>query len=206
MNETQAVAVRAAPRRRWRRILIGLAMVILIGAGTYGYLILRGTWLLNEAIAEAERLDPGWRLADLEAQRALVPDDENGALTVVATRRLLPLNWSPSPRLDKELRSQPPEVQLNATQLWLLRTDLQTVGPALVEAHKLADRPRGRYRYKPAPIAMLTVVDDLQGARTACILLRCDVVLRAAGACGVRGADEGGRITWETIPAHGRRG
>jgi len=181
MNETQALALRSSPpRRRWRwRILSGLAMIFLIGAGFYGYLLVRGTWLLNEAIAEAERLDPGWRLADLEAQRVLVPDDENGAVTVVATRRLLPLNWSPSPRLEKELSSQPPESQLNAAQLWLLRTDLQALGPALVEARKLADRPRGRYRYKPASVAMMTPVDNLNGARTTCVLLRCEAVLRA---------------------------
>src|SRR5258708_4808182 len=49
---------------------------------------------IREAEAEADRLDPGWRLEDLEAARAKIPDAENSALVVIETARLMPPKWT----------------------------------------------------------------------------------------------------------------
>ena len=42
------------------------------------------------AEAEADRLDPFWRLADLEANREVYPPERNGAIRVLEVRKLLP--------------------------------------------------------------------------------------------------------------------
>ena len=66
---------------RWGRRLLwaGLILVAVLTGGFFliSYLI-EEVW--QDAAAEADRLDPGWRLEDLEAHRAAVPDDQNGAL------------------------------------------------------------------------------------------------------------------------------
>ena len=51
---------------------------------------------LEHALAEADRLDPGWRLDELEAKRPTIPDNENSALTVMTAYKLLPKPW-PTP-------------------------------------------------------------------------------------------------------------
>src|SRR5207248_568472 len=45
------------------------------------------------AIAEADRLDPGWRIPELEKQRALVPYSENAGLVLLTAKASLPVNW-----------------------------------------------------------------------------------------------------------------
>jgi hypothetical protein len=51
---------------------------------------------LDRAIAEADRLDPGWRLAELAARRRAIPDGENAAGRVLAVAALLPKDWPES--------------------------------------------------------------------------------------------------------------
>src|SRR4051812_15100700 len=45
---------------------------------------------LRAAVAEADRLDPRWRFAELEADRAKVPDADNAAPLVLASYILMP--------------------------------------------------------------------------------------------------------------------
>jgi hypothetical protein len=52
---------------------------------------------LQEAIAEADQLDPGWRLDELEAKRAVLDDADNAAQQVLAARRWLPNRWPTPP-------------------------------------------------------------------------------------------------------------
>jgi hypothetical protein len=67
------------PRPRWRkRILIGsLIAVPLCLAAPFVYFLLSTDQALLEAIAEADRLDPCWRIPELEQKRAVIPDKEN---------------------------------------------------------------------------------------------------------------------------------
>jgi hypothetical protein len=80
--------------RRWRKpLLIALGMLLLVGGtalGLFLYLAGEADARLREAMAEADRLDPGWRLEELEARRPVVPDEENSALLVMRAAKLMP--------------------------------------------------------------------------------------------------------------------
>ncbi len=65
------IAQRAWWRRRrlWLTLLgLGVLMVAVLGVG-YALVRHAGNRDLDQALAETDRLDPGWRLEDLEAQR-----------------------------------------------------------------------------------------------------------------------------------------
>jgi hypothetical protein len=150
-------------RKVWKRIILtvgtfaGLALALLWALSVYF------NWIsdrnLQEAIAEADRLDPGWRQEELEAEREEIPDAENAALCVEAAYRLIPTNW-PSQQLarkadegDEEnvpleysIFELSPEMQLNPEQLEYLRTELQKAAPALAKAHELSQLLRGRFQ------------------------------------------------------------
>src|SRR5262245_49659729 len=75
----------------------------------------------QEAIEEADRLDPGWRLADLEAARVLIPDEENSALQVLEAHRQMPKDWFSAPSdgsdsLESILDELSPQGRLNEKQ------------------------------------------------------------------------------------------
>jgi hypothetical protein len=152
----------AAQRPRLRRrlfLFFGLAFVPVVFVSGYLYVRYSSERDLADAIAEADRLDPNWRLADLEAHRPEVPYSENAFLQAQNADRLLPRPW-PSWRaysvpgeteealrarraLHKSLMELESPVRLNEAQTTALRQELQRVRAALTEARKLADMPRG---------------------------------------------------------------
>src|SRR5262245_38368197 len=82
----------AAPRtrRRWlRRLLIAIVLVIALPAAYYWYANWSLAHDLDEAIAETDRLDPRWRLRDIEADRKAVRDEDNAALHIISVVRML---------------------------------------------------------------------------------------------------------------------
>src|SRR5262245_9021223 len=89
----------AQPKRGRRRLLwLVLAGLLIAGVivGVVFTLIDPSEQELREAIAEADRIDPGWRSEDLEARREVIPDDENAALCVLAACRQMPPGpWPP---------------------------------------------------------------------------------------------------------------
>jgi hypothetical protein len=146
----------ASPVRqpRWRArsilLLVGLSVLLIGGTGIGLYLYHAGAAdaALSEAFAEADRLDPGWRLEELEARRATVPEKENSALQVIRAKKLIPQNWGADERFSNlflDLYEDGPERQLNAEQLKALRAELARAPAALAEARKLKDLPRGRF-------------------------------------------------------------
>src|SRR5262245_41819850 len=87
-----------APPRRKRRllwyVLLGQAAAWgLLAVGWYVHQSNRAARQLAAAQAEADRVDPGWRLLDLEAKRPVLPDDENAAVQLLAAHQLLPAKW-----------------------------------------------------------------------------------------------------------------
>src|SRR5262245_16107831 len=92
---------------------------------------------LAEALAEADRLDPGWRYEELEARREPVPDAENSALVAIEAAGKIPegaslwlyqrLDYWPvkDPRLDREGQEK-------------LRRWLEPFAPALAIGRKVA--------------------------------------------------------------------
>ncbi len=62
----------SGPTRSWRLASWFLFFLPLtVGLGWYGYSHLAAERSLEEAIADADRLDPGWRLQELEDKRAV---------------------------------------------------------------------------------------------------------------------------------------
>jgi hypothetical protein len=178
-------------RRKW----IALVVAVLAAWGTiwavYAYHLHRIKQELVEAEAEADGLDPGWRLEELEARRKVVPDEQNGALKILAAHKLLPHMWPTSPEeagkdpddpdaasldVDNVLHWQSPEVQLNAQQTAQLRAKLEQASDALAEASKLIDLPDGRFpsTYGPDPTRRNY---DSEAARTISFLLAANAVL-----------------------------
>lgn len=127
-------AVGSRPRRRLRWVIAGVVAVVAVGVGLYAYFAYTNEQELLEAVAEADRLDPGWRLADMEAARRPVPAGKNGADVVLAARALLPKPWLPippggAPSIEDRLTNLGPRERPAAADLQILRTELAITNP-----------------------------------------------------------------------------
>lgn len=169
--------LRAGLRLAARTALVLLPLALLMGE--YIRLDRVAEQSLREALAETDRLDPGWRLEELEAKRSIVPPEQNSALQILKVKTLVPPDsWKDEQNLRFE--KLPPERQLSAKQLATLRNGLRRVRDALLEARRLADMPRGRF---PAPVRVSSFWNNpypySQEARPIGNLLAYDVDLRA---------------------------
>ncbi|HEV2947227.1 MAG TPA: hypothetical protein VGX70_07610 [Gemmataceae bacterium] len=176
------------PRRRLSRllfwgVLIASPFLFLLAWQGYEWYLDRD---LRAAIAEADRLDPGWRLAELEAARAEIPDSDNAALQVSAARKLLPAGWfspppaSPSTQLEDDLDQLPPVQRLDESQSKQIDAELVKATTALPAARRVTDMPRGRYVVLWTSNAIGTLLPHVQGARDIGRLLQLDAIRLAA--------------------------
>jgi ABC-type transport system involved in multi-copper enzyme maturation permease subunit len=158
---------------------------------------------LQEAIAEADDLDPGWRLEELNAKRRQIPPRKNSAPRVVAADNLLPRNWWQmfGDLHAADIDSYPPQMQFTTQQTETLSALRFRSKAALTEARKLKDLPEGRFTIsyrdnvplsfglleKPGFIAWLLSVDLLLRAQEGAIddaLESCRAVVNAGRAIG----------------------
>jgi hypothetical protein len=176
-NDDHATTVDNPPRRRWRfwLLLVGIPLTVVVLSGV-GYLI-QATSGLNHAFAEADRLDPRWRLEEIEADRFTPPPGQNAADKIVAIKRLKPMTW-PGVVAD-ELYNLPPQHQLNDEQNAFIADKLGQVGPALAEARSLIDTPRARHPVTFTADWISTLLPTIQDCREASVLLRFDVLNKA---------------------------
>ena len=91
--------------QRWRRPLMRLRLFIALAffgvvgwSYYYDYTTARA---LQEAEAEADRLDPGWGPEDIESKRAPIPDAANSAICVLKVAELLRASMSGDPANEK---------------------------------------------------------------------------------------------------------
>jgi hypothetical protein len=139
---------------------------------------------LREAIAEADHESPsGWQLADIDARREQVPDEENAAFVVMKVKSLLPANWaiqtnSTNAGTQQSWLELSPEVQLDQDMVAGLRTSLAQVEPARAEARKLIGMTRGRFPLEWADDIFMTTFQS-QDARSAANLLGYEAALAA---------------------------
>jgi ABC-type transport system involved in multi-copper enzyme maturation permease subunit len=174
----------AKPRPRWRRrVLIASAAAVVIVLLPTGWGVYRGVMAdrhLNEAIEEADRTDPGWRLTDIEAARAPVPDDRNSGPLILAIRGLIPRGaaW-PTRELASKLDELPPQVRLSPDQWRGVTDDLEDVEEALGQVGPLADMPQGRYAIKWSRDFIGTLLPHMDAQWVAGQLLWHDLLLRA---------------------------
>jgi hypothetical protein len=94
---------------------------------------------LQAAVAAVDRLDPRWRFAELEEDRAKVPPDENAAPLVMACHTLIPkeLNGLDTLRLRDDLRKGAPADDRIAA--------LESAKALFFKARELANFSRGRH-------------------------------------------------------------
>ncbi|HYT94980.1 MAG TPA: hypothetical protein VEL76_40060 [Gemmataceae bacterium] len=173
-------------KRRWWHRPIPLAFCVLIVASValawYAWYVWEGYHReaeerLQEAFAETDRLDPGWRLMELEAARAVIPEKQNSALHILAVAKQIPNEWSAAPEFWELFETLPPERQLNEMQTKALRAERAKVA-VLPAARKLKELSNGRYPIAYQRNWFKTTVSGHE-ARTVANLLNFDVLLRA---------------------------
>jgi hypothetical protein len=144
---------------------------------------------LAEALAEADRLDPGWRLEELEAKRRVVPDDQNSGLQVplvpderlgLRAPRWYPGKRWPSADTEELLKDLPPQLRLTPAQYRALKKDMDAIRPVIMQARRLMDYPFGRYpvEYRKDPLS--TLLPYAQRNRQIANVLSYDALCRAA--------------------------
>jgi hypothetical protein len=156
MSEPTVAREPAPPEARRRKMLLVAGVLALVAAvGVAAVLVLHRKVpppeqpppeyfdeRLRDSIAEADRLDPGWRFADLEAAREKVSDEQNAAPLVMASAKLIPeeMNGFNSLALRALMRKGPTDAKP--------REQLEPVRAMLFEARKLAGFSRGRHAVK----------------------------------------------------------
>ncbi|MDB5351369.1 MAG: hypothetical protein JWN86_2616 [Planctomycetota bacterium] len=189
-------SVARRPRRIRKRTIFAVFCGLVVLAGLAGFLYLG--WAtsrqLRNAMAEADRLDPGWRFPELEAKRAVIPDAENSALQVGKVLTLMPAVWPPimrranptdpgSVEFEADLLTRigeiPPNVRLGEPLAAELRQALAAYPEAIAQARKLAEMPRGRFQVVRAANPMLTLLPHLQAVRDVARFIQTDAILRA---------------------------
>ena len=175
--------------RSWRRkgMILGLMSVLMTLGLTFVIPAWRAERSLHDALAETDRLHPGWRLEDLEAARARLPEGTNAALIVLGVGDALPARWhgtgekpsdAESKRLDAVTRLTPPQC-LPPRTLKSLQADLNKVGSALAQARALMDLSEGRFPVAWASDGISTRLPHLARTREVVNLLAYDVLLRS---------------------------
>jgi len=192
---SKAVASRSLvkkPSRLWgwlRTLGFGLQLSLAFAFVSFGIRSYLARTRLQAALAQMDRTDPGWRLQDIEAARAVVPDQENSALRVIDIGKRLP--DSPHAWIEDDfatqLQSVPAPNRLTAEQSAHLTQRLKEVGPLLEEARGLSELPRGRYPIIYARNPLGTLLAGQQKSRGVLQLLVLDATARADSG-DVRGA------------------
>jgi hypothetical protein len=189
MTEPAVVPPPTTRRRRWSRWLLLLVPVALVAASWLSMYV-AGDVRMKKAIAEADRLDPHWRLDDILAERAAIPDEENAALVAIAAQTKVPRVWPswdmpPSVGGDSEgelaaaLRDLKPNQRLTSAERAEMRPEMERVAPAIREARKLQDMPRGRFPIIYTKNYISTLLPNIQDARSVANVLHYDAMFRA---------------------------
>ncbi len=164
MTQRRIVSAITTPTRvtRRRRILGFAAGGLLLAFGAFAlvasYLHWQEQRAWEAACAEADRLDPGWRWEDLAAAGPAVPEERDSARHVLRAVQLLPPKWSgwkvsaaKGNDLKHEFDRLAPNQRLSPQLAAGIRSQLDSVAPALAEANRLADCPEGRLAVPPSP-------------------------------------------------------
>lgn len=174
--------------RLWRKarrypVPVALSIIVLLLTGFVLYSQLTRPLDPDEellhAVADLDRLEPGWRLEQLEAARLPVADDKNAALQTRAAAKLLPARWLGSELVAalSEWETQSPITPLNDRQVEVLRKQRLILEPAVTVALRLADRNQGRHTISWSRNGIDTVLRHAQETRDVVTLLEMEALL-----------------------------
>ncbi len=180
------------PRWRWLlwAISFTLGTSLVVVAIALAFLRFSSGGRLQSAIKETERQDVRWRLADLIADRAPVPDAENSAMKIAAIDQALGRRWLSTRKVDGSTGPERLDVVLNLlsrgepSQLLTpdqekhLGEDLAALEPSRSQARALAGMPRGRAVLNMQSFIGPNALDHLHAPRTATRLLQLDATSR----------------------------
>jgi hypothetical protein len=153
---------------------------------------------LQAAMIKADRLDPGWRLAEILDKREhdRMPDDSNSVIQVERVLSLLPKDWQrPEPdsnggplepdeipsggRLFTLLADYGPNSRLPDNLAAGLRGELDQAAEAVEAARRLAEYPEGQTQIVPERNPLETRLPQTQNTRKVALLLLLDATRRA---------------------------
>jgi hypothetical protein len=149
---------------------------------------------LTDAIAEADRVDPGWRIEDIERNREVVPPVDNSAILMADVHALLPDDWKraemrgsgigggPVPMrgmmLFSALPLESPNVLLSTGLADAVRDECKRLSEAIAKSRKLVHHPKGRYDVVFPTDYIGMRLDHVQDARTIARLIDFDALAR----------------------------
>lgn len=169
-------------RRAWRPWLIGvgvsLTVVISVAVAIHAYTRHLANERLREAIEAVDRVDPRWRLEEIEEDRAVIPDEKNGALRALAAAQALPKRRV-VPRIEPDWKLLPASQMLDPQLTTTLREERNKHAAALSLAREMMDFDRGRYPITYAPDYFSTLLPHGNQARDVGWLLEVDIALLA---------------------------
>jgi ABC-type Na+ efflux pump permease subunit len=179
-HESQPISTRRLRPLAWRLLVPTLLVLLMAWYVSRDDLPARR---LHQAMATADRLDPGWRLDDLEAKRPQIPDDENGALQVplipaASMIRTSGSEWWTDVAVRQVLTDLPPQVQLDEQQTRAVADNLEDIESVLIQARRMADYPRGRYPITFAKDGISTMLPHVNRNRLIVAVLGYDARLR----------------------------
>ena len=153
---------------RKRRLWLSLVLLVCLMLAFLGvsFVIMRHAGIrdLEHALAETDKLDPYWRLEDLEAhRRPMLPPDKNGYEQIMAAVRVIPTQPWPQPtfpqfdndrnyqrRVVAAMRSSLRQhdrlspVLLSEEEARVLRVELERAKDCIAQVRKMIDFPLGR--------------------------------------------------------------
>lgn len=183
VNEPNAIEAKPRPRRTWRwwllRAAIAVLLVVGLGLGWHFYQRHLADEQLRRVVEALDRTDPRWRLHEIEADRAEIPEEANGALQVLAARAEMPLNWR-APVIDPQWKQVSLPQRLDEKTAQAYRTERDMHPAALERARRMTNFDHGRYpSLTIAPDVFSTLMPHLEKAQVLKWLLGVDAVLLA---------------------------
>lgn len=140
---------------------------------------------LEKIIAELDQKEPGWRIEELEAKRKVLTPEENSALVISESYKLLgnfeqrkPL-WELGKLPDIAAIKSSPQQLLTPPSINLIKTSLGAFQPSLDEAKKVAKLPEGRFEITYAPNIANTILSPLDATGAITDLLTIDAFIQA---------------------------
>ncbi|MSU79714.1 MAG: hypothetical protein EXS16_16700 [Gemmataceae bacterium] len=154
-------------RRRWPYLLAGVVLLLATPFAYYALLQFRTQNDWRAAEAETDALDPRWRMEQILADLAPIPDDENIALATI--RILAPgrTNISIPPKRYEVLfpDDYPVNAEMNPEQIKFLRESFKRIGNRLDDARELRKYTRGRFKLAISEDFFSTQIPDHQEVR-----------------------------------------